>query len=52
LYATTGRILAHYQSGAPTRRVAELTAAAGEMFVEVHPDTARRAGLADGVSRR
>jgi assimilatory nitrate reductase catalytic subunit len=49
LYATTGRVLAHYQSGAQTRRVAELTAAAGEMFVEVHPDTARRAGVGDGM---
>ena len=57
LQATTGRVLAHYQSGAQTRLVAELVAAVPEMFVEVHPDTARRAGLADGdladvVSRR
>jgi len=57
LRATTGRVLAHYQSGAQTRRVAELAAAAPESFVEVHPDTAARAGLADGqcarvVSRR
>ncbi|HEY8371976.1 MAG TPA: molybdopterin oxidoreductase family protein [Pseudonocardiaceae bacterium] len=57
LRATTGRVLAHYQSGAQTRRVAELTAAVPEVFVEVHPDTAARAGLADGdlahvVSRR
>jgi assimilatory nitrate reductase catalytic subunit len=49
LYATTGRVLAQYQSGAQTRRVPALAAAAGEMFVEVHPDTARRAGLADGA---
>jgi assimilatory nitrate reductase catalytic subunit len=49
LYATTGRVVAHYQSGAQTRRIGELTAAAGEMFVEVHPDTAHRAGLADGA---
>jgi assimilatory nitrate reductase catalytic subunit len=48
LFATTGRILQHYQTGAQTRRVAELAAAAPEAFVEVHPDTARRAGLADG----
>ncbi|MCW2633235.1 MAG: Nitrate reductase, partial [Pseudonocardia sp.] len=57
LRATTGRVLAHYQSGAQTRRVTELTAAAPESFVEVHPDTAARVGLADGqrarlVSRR
>ncbi|WP_371681058.1 molybdopterin oxidoreductase family protein [Streptomyces sp. NBC_01276] len=52
LYATTGRILAHYQSGAQTRRVEELVRAAPEPFVQVHPDTAARAGLADGQSAR
>jgi assimilatory nitrate reductase catalytic subunit len=57
LQATTGRVLQHYQSGAQTRLVPELLAAAPEMFVEVHPDTATRAGLehgdlADVVSRR
>jgi assimilatory nitrate reductase catalytic subunit len=57
LQATTGRVLAHYQSGAQTRLVPELMAAAPEAHVEVHPDTAARAGLADGdladvVSRR
>ena len=48
LRATTGRVLQHYQSGAQTRRIAELTAAVPEAYVEVHPDTAERAGLADG----
>ncbi len=48
LYATTGRVLAQYQSGAQTRRVPELSAAAPEVYVEVHPDTAARAGLAEG----
>lgn len=57
LVATTGRVLQHYQSGAQTRLVDELSAAAGGMFVQVHPDTAAAAGLADGdaadvVSRR
>jgi len=57
LRATTGRVLQHYQSGAQTRRVAELTDAVPEAYVEVHPDTAARSGLADGaaafvVSRR
>lgn len=57
LQATTGRVLAHYQSGAQTRLVPELMAAVPEMYVEVHPDTAARAGLengdlADVVSRR
>ncbi len=48
LFGTTGRVLQHYQSGAQTRRVPELQRAQPEAFVEVHPDTARRAGLADG----
>jgi assimilatory nitrate reductase catalytic subunit len=57
LRATTGRVLAHYQSGAQTRRVPELARAVPGAYVEVHPDTAARAGLADGqpaavVSRR
>lgn len=46
LHATTGRLLAHYQSGAQTRRVPRLTAAAPEQRLEIHPDTARRHGLA------
>ncbi|PXY32464.1 molybdopterin oxidoreductase family protein [Prauserella muralis] len=57
LQATTGRVLQHYQSGAQTRLVAELNDSVPEVYVEVHPDTARRAGLTDGglasvVSRR
>jgi assimilatory nitrate reductase catalytic subunit len=48
LQATTGRVLQHYQSGAQTRLVDELAGAVPEAFVEVHPDTAARAGLADG----
>ncbi|MFI9822062.1 molybdopterin oxidoreductase family protein [Streptomyces sp. NPDC052013] len=52
LYATTGRVLAHYQSGAQTRRVAELHQAAPEPFVEIHPDTAERAGLREGEPAR
>ncbi|HWE90848.1 MAG TPA: molybdopterin-dependent oxidoreductase [Pseudonocardiaceae bacterium] len=48
LLATTGRVLQHYQSGAQTRRVPELLAAVPEPYVEVHPDTAARAGLSDG----
>ncbi|MFF2652645.1 molybdopterin oxidoreductase family protein [Streptomyces sp. NPDC058045] len=49
LFATTGRVQAQYQSGAQTRRVPELVAAAGEPQVEMHPDTARRARLTDGA---
>ena len=49
LWLTTGRILAQYQSGAQTRRITELDT---EPFVEVHPDSAARAGLADGDTAR
>ncbi|MGW1538695.1 molybdopterin oxidoreductase family protein [Streptomyces sp. NPDC002309] len=54
---TTGRVVAQYQSGAQTRRVEELNAAAPGPFVELHPRLARRLGAAEGdpvavVSRR
>ncbi|MGW7430410.1 molybdopterin oxidoreductase family protein [Streptomyces sp. NPDC054861] len=54
---TTGRVVAHYQSGAQTRRVDELNAAAPGSFVELHPRLAERLGVAEGervavVSRR
>ncbi|MGW2489214.1 molybdopterin oxidoreductase family protein [Streptomyces sp. NPDC001606] len=57
LLLTTGRVVAQYQSGAQTRRVAELNAAAPGPFVELHPRLARRLGAAEGdrlavVSRR
>jgi assimilatory nitrate reductase catalytic subunit len=45
---TTGRVLAQYQSGAQTRRISELNAAAPEPFVEIHPETARGLRIADG----
>ena len=38
LLLTTGRVVAQYQSGAQTRRVEELNAAAPGAFVELHPD--------------
>jgi assimilatory nitrate reductase catalytic subunit len=52
LKATTGRVLAHYQSGAQTRLVDDLVKVVPESFVEVHPDTAERAGVADGELAR
>jgi assimilatory nitrate reductase catalytic subunit len=48
LYLTTGRLLAHYQSGTQTRRVAQLNELAAEPCAELHPATARRYGLAQG----
>ncbi len=57
LYLTTGRVLAHYQSGAQTRRIDVLNDAVPEAYVELHPDLAERMGVAAGeeirvVSRR
>jgi len=54
---TTGRVVSQYQSGAQTRRVGELNAAAPGPFVEVHPRLAERVGAVEGeplavVSRR
>ncbi|WEH12387.1 molybdopterin oxidoreductase family protein [Streptomyces sp. VNUA24] len=49
LHLVTGRVLAHYQSGAQTRRVAASRAAAPEPYVEIHPATAGRLGVTDGA---
>ncbi|MEU9186224.1 molybdopterin oxidoreductase family protein [Streptomyces sp. NPDC048484] len=54
---TTGRVVSQYQSGAQTRRVDELNAAAPGAFVELHPRLAERLGATEGeplaiVSRR
>ncbi|RKR90126.1 assimilatory nitrate reductase (NADH) alpha subunit apoprotein [Micromonospora pisi] len=48
LYLTTGRVLAQYQSGAQTRRIAPLRTAAPNAFLELHPDLAQRLGVVDG----
>ncbi|MFJ9879213.1 molybdopterin oxidoreductase family protein [[Kitasatospora] papulosa] len=45
---TTGRVVSQYQSGAQTRRVAELNATAPGPFVELHPRLAERIGVAEG----
>ncbi|WP_343449160.1 molybdopterin oxidoreductase family protein [Micromonospora oryzae] len=52
LRLTTGRVLAQYQSGAQTRRVAALRRAAPGAFVELHPDLAARIGVGDGEEVR
>jgi len=51
-YLTTGRVLAQYQSGAQTRRVRELDAAAPGPFVELHPMVADLLGVVDGEQVR
>jgi assimilatory nitrate reductase catalytic subunit len=44
---TTGRNMQHYQSGNQTRRVNTLVVALPEPRAELHPDLARRHGIAD-----
>jgi assimilatory nitrate reductase catalytic subunit len=48
LFLTTGRLLAHNQSGKNTPPVAELAQAEPASIVEIHPDTALLLGIADG----
>lgn len=48
LVLVTGRHRDQYLSGNQTRRIADLTRRAPEPVVEVHPDTAENAGLAEG----
>ncbi|MBO3083783.1 molybdopterin oxidoreductase family protein [Cellulomonas fengjieae] len=48
LFLVTGRVLAHYQSGAQTRRVPELVRSAPEPYVEVHPLLADLLGIGEG----
>lgn len=48
LYLTTGRVMGHYQSGTQTRRVQALREREPAAFVEIHPATARRYGIAAG----
>lgn len=48
LYLTTGRVMAQYQSGTQTRRVAALRAAAPEAFVQIHPSMAQTYGISGG----
>ncbi|MFF1882499.1 molybdopterin oxidoreductase family protein [Pseudarthrobacter sp. NPDC058196] len=44
----TGRLLEHYQSGAQTRRVAELLAAQPEATAQIHPAAAEALGITAG----
>lgn len=50
LYLTTGRVLAQYQTGTQTRRVAKLRDLAPAPQVEVHPALAARLDLRDGAA--
>jgi len=48
LTLTSGRVLYHWHTGQITRRVEGLMSHVGESFVEVHPETAEKLGIADG----
>jgi len=48
LFLTTGRVLAQYQSGAQTRRVAKLREMSADPRAEIHPRVASAYGLRDG----
>ncbi|MEV8146781.1 molybdopterin oxidoreductase family protein [Arthrobacter sp. NPDC080073] len=48
LTLVTGRLLEHYQSGAQTRRVAELAAAQPEALLQIHPATAAVRDISSG----
>jgi assimilatory nitrate reductase catalytic subunit len=48
LYLTTGRVMAHYQSGTQTLRVEKLRTAVPDAFVEIHPAMALNYGIAQG----
>jgi assimilatory nitrate reductase catalytic subunit len=52
LYLTTGRVLAHYQSGTQTRRVERLREMVPEPLATLHPTVAQRYGLRDGDAVR
>ena len=51
-YLTTGRVMAHYQSGTQTRRVAALRNAQPEAFAEIHPAMAKSFGIAENDAVR
>lgn len=44
----TGRLVAHMGTGTETRSAKYLAEVQGEMFVEIHPDTAFKLGVRDG----
>ncbi|WP_446666686.1 molybdopterin oxidoreductase family protein [Flexivirga sp. B27] len=52
IYLITGRILQQYQSGAQTRRVAELLRGEPRPFVQLHPALATTLGIEEGDTVR
>lgn len=47
-YLSTGRVVYHYLSGNQTRRLGFLVEEAPDPWVEVHPEAARKVGVANG----
>jgi formate dehydrogenase major subunit len=47
---TTGRVLEHWHTGAMTRHAEVLDALAPQPLASLHPDDARRLGIADGTA--
>ena len=47
-FLTTGRVLAHYQSGTQTRRIEKLQKMVADATAEINPNVAKRHGLAEG----
>ena len=45
---TTGRNLFQYHTGSMTRRVPQIEAVAGQAYVEIHEDDAKKLGIKDG----
>jgi assimilatory nitrate reductase catalytic subunit len=45
LYLTTGRLLAHYQTGSQTHRVSRLESISPRPVAQIHPHTAQRHGI-------
>lgn len=52
MYLTTGRVMAHYQSGTQIRRVAALHKAQPEPFAEMHPAMAKNFGIVENDNVR
>ena len=48
LWLCTGRVLEHWHSGTMTMRVPQLRRAMPQAYVEIHPDDAAKAGVANG----
>ena len=48
LYLTTGRVMAHYQSGTQARRVEELVKSVPRAYVQIHPSMAQTYGISEG----